>query len=343
MKGNFVSMSNSDYTTIGKMPDNNISQNNNQDKESYAEYYLYVKKYPVLLVILSLLALVISIVAISYALFTPIESKNVISGVFIFGSIAVLSLCYLIDVYNEYKSWSIFGEQVNNTNVKAWEGEETEYPELKRPRYSLWKIVFPSCALLAIGGVLLFFFATPPEENKDVSPGETETTTVIVPEEDTDTQDVPVNPGVQNNNNPVITENNNPRNIDPFIVQPKTGVNENITGDDSRKEDTVVTEEQTLLETESQKSPSENTFSNTSDHKPSVENNKEENQNTMRTDMQDKNNNSQNIPTQVNAPSYENSSPQPQNNSGNSGSGNNIADPAAPVINTDPIDKGENE
>ena len=341
MKGNFVSMSNSDYTTIGKMPNNNISQNNDQDKESYAEYYLYVKKYPVFLVILSLLAFVISIVAISYALFTPMESKNVISGVFIFGSIALLSLCYLIDVYNEYRSWSIFGEQVNNTNVKAWEGEKIEYPELKRPNYSLWKIVFPSCALLAIGGVLLFFFATPPEENKDVSPGETETTTVIVPGEDT--QDAPVNPGVQNNNNPVITENNAPRNIEPSIVQPNTGVNENIVGDDSRKENTVTTEEQTLLETESQKSPSKNTFSSTGGQEPSVENNKEENLNTMKTDIQDGNNNSQNVPTQVNSPSYENSSPQPQNNSVNNGSGNNIPDPAAPVINTNSIDKGENE
>lgn len=334
-------MSNSDYTTIGKMPDNNISQNNNQDKESYAEYYLYVKKYPVLLVILSLLALIISIVAISYALFTPIESKNVISGVFIFGSIALLSLCYLIDVYNEYKSWSIFGEQVNNTNVKAWEGEETEYPELKRPRYFLWKIVFPSCTLLAIGGVLLFFFATPPEENKDVSPGETETTTVIVPGEDT--KDAPVNPGVQNNNNPVITENNSPININPSIVQPNTGVNENTARDDLRKDNTVTTEDQTLLETESQKSPNENTISSTRNHESSGENNKEESPNTMKDDMQYENNDPQDVPTQVNTPSYENSSPQPQNNSGNSGSGNNVADPAAPVINTNSIDKGENE
>ena len=274
-------------------------------------------------------------------MFTPIESKNVISGVFIFGSIALLSLCYLIDVYNEYKSWSIFGEQVNNTNVKAWEGEEIEYPELKRTNYSLWKIVFPSCALLAIGGVLLFFFATPPEENKDVSPGETETTTVIVPGEDT--QDAPVNPGVQNNNNPVITENNAPRNIEPSIVQPNTGVNENTAGDDLRKENTVTTEEQTLLETESQKPLSENTFSSTRDHEPSGENNKEESPNTMKSDMQDENNDSQDVPTQVNTPSYENSSPKPQNNSGNSGSGKNIADPEAPVINTDSIDKGENE
>lgn len=192
-----VSMSNSDYTTIGKSPIVEESpQEVTESKDSDQSYIYSVDNYSLLSIITSCIFIVVSIIAMSYAVFMDVSVKNTISVFFIFGAIFITCLFYLIDMYKEYKSWSKFGEELHAANVKIWNGENVEYPQLNKSNVSLWRTAFPSCVVLIFFGTLLFFINMPLKNDQESEPGGYVTTTVTVPGEGA--KEVVINPKRQN-------------------------------------------------------------------------------------------------------------------------------------------------
>lgn len=327
-------MSVSDYTTLGEIPvENKNSQNTDEEKESYAKYHLYVKKYPIFLIILSLLAFVFGIVAVCYVLFIPMEKRHVISGVFIFSSITIIALCYLIDMYLEYKSWSLFGEQVHNTNVKAWDGEYLEYPELNKFDHSLTKIVLPSCALLGVGGILLLLFSSPMESENDGSINETETTTITVPNEDEEVSNINPAPPVVNNNSPVIIDDN-PQNDMNSHVSPETTIS-------SEENLETLQSDQPSIDEKDNSSKNNNITSQRETLKN--ENTVDINPNDNNSETQGENDSSNNQTVENHLPEENNSTQPKYNNKNNDASDNNVhpSNPA-PVVNTESTIVGQN-
>jgi len=324
-------MSVSDYTTFGEIPvENKGAQGMDKDKESYAAYHLYVKKYPVFLIILSLLTFIFSIVAICYFLFIPMEKKYVISGVLMFFSVLIFSLCYLIDAYLEYKSWSIFGEQVHNTNVKAWDGEHLEYPELHKFNHSLTNIALPSCVLLEICSVLLFLFSSPMEGGNDNPINETETTTIIVPNEDEEISNGNSAPPVVNNP-PVIIDDNPQNNMNNQVI-PETPIISSEILENPQSNRPSVSEENISSKNNSVTSQVEETpkNDNTANIKP----------NDNDPEPQDENGFSNNQTVENHLPE-ENNSIQPKDNSINNNDGSAHSDNPVSIVDTENIVEGQ--